>query len=155
MERELRARGEVGAVVWNLGMDGAAFAQIERLAARELDALAPTRVIVNSVVNNAYGAAPDMRAPLERLVRAIAQRGVPLMLVKEPSLEPIYGTHRWATVMPYLEVLESVAREHRVQIVDPLPSFRAHRGEFLFMDDVHLTPRGHRLLASILADALP
>lgn len=148
--------GRTGAVkVWNLAIDGGVLSQVEDMLPADLAELRPTSVVVDCVVNNAFGSTiRATRAELTRVGEICRRAHVPLWLVKEPTMEVVYGDGRWAQVGPYYALLDEVGRAGAAIVVDPNPSFSEHREEFLFMDEIHLAPRGHALLASILEDAV-
>ena len=52
------------------------------------------------------------------------------------------------------KVLRSLAEANGFTFVDALPAFRQRRGESLYYDHCHPTPRGNRILGELLADAL-
>lgn len=155
LEQLLRARGVASVSVWNLGVDAAGLDHIREHLPERIAALAPTHLIVNSVVNSApMGMAEVYRTALESFLAVARPLVRTIVFVEEPDLEPIYQAGRWPSVSPLYPVLEDVARRHGLAVIDPIPILAAHREEFLFMDDVHFTAHGHRVMAEVLADAL-
>ncbi len=154
LESELRQAVDPRAAVWNLGVDSAGLDSVRKRLERAIDELHPSHVVVNSIVNNGRFTAPEFRDAIAAFVAAEAPKVPHLLFVKEPALEPIYQAHRWMTIAHLYPALDEGARGANVEVVDPLPAFLAHRDEFLFMDDVHLAPRGHQLLAQVLAEAI-
>lgn len=141
--------------VWNFGVDSAGLDHIlEHLPAR-LAAAHPTHLLVDSIVNSAPGGnAETYRASLARFLDATRGGEARLVMVKEPDLEPVYGHSRWPSIAGLYPVLDELAGGAGVAVIDPLPTLVAHRDEFLFLDDVHFTPHGHRVMAEALATAL-
>lgn len=149
-----RAAGQPVAV-WNFGVDSAGLDHIvEHLPAR-LAAARPTHLLVDSIVNSAPGGnAETYRASLARFLEATHSGEAKLVMVKEPDLEPVYGHSRWPSIAGLYPVLDELAGKAGVPVIDPVPALAAHRDEFLFLDDVHFTPHGHRVMAGALANAL-
>lgn len=141
--------------VWNFGVDSAGLDHIvEHLPAR-LAAAHPTHLLVDSIVNSAPGGnAATYRASLTRFLDATQGGEARLVMVKEPDLEPVYGHSRWPSIAGLYPVLDELAGRAGVPVIDPLPTLVAHRDEFLFLDDVHFTPHGHRVMADALTTAL-
>lgn len=141
--------------VWNFGVDSAGLDHIvEHLPAR-IAAAHPTHLLVDSIVNSAPGGnAETYRASLARFLDATRGGEARLVMVKEPDLEPVYGHSRWPSIARLYPVLDELAAQAGVPVIDPVPTLVAHREEFLFLDDVHFTPHGHRVMAGALASAL-
>ncbi len=153
LEKLLGSPGRA-AIVWNLGVESATLDYLSERFDRWLSPLAPTHLVLNNVANNAFGDPGSFRDALTRLVRTARGRGLSVVLVKEPMLEVVYHAGRWASVGPFYPVLDEVAAAEGAQVLDPIPGFVAERDELLFMDDVHLTPQGHRRMAEALLSML-
>jgi lysophospholipase L1-like esterase len=142
------------AMVWNLGVESATLSYLSERFERWVGPLAPTHVVINNVANNAFGDPAPFRDGLTRVVDLALRHASHVILIKEPMLEMIYHAGRWASVGPFYPVLDEVAIEPGVTVLDPNPMLIEHRDELLFMDDVHLTPQGHRRMAEALAEKL-
>ncbi len=153
LEKQLRARGR-DAIVWNLGVESATLDYLMERFDRWLTPLAPTHLVLNNVANNAFGDPGPFRDGLDRLVRMARARGLDVILVKEPMLEVVYHAGRWASVGPFYPILDEVAAQDGAVVLDPVPRMVELRDELLFMDDVHLTPQGHRRMAEALLSVL-
>ncbi len=155
VERSLRERGVSSVSVWNLGVDAAGLDYIREHLPRNVASLEPTHLIVNSVVNSApLGMADVYRTALERFLALARPLVSTIVLVEEPDLEPIYQAGRWPSVSPLYPVLEEVGQRHGLTVIDPIPTLIDHRDDFLFMDDVHFTPHGHRIMGEVVAAVL-
>ena len=53
----------------------------------------------------------------------------------------------------YQETARQVARRHDAELVDLVPLVEGRAG--LFIDDVHMSPRGYRRVANAVAEAIP
>jgi lysophospholipase L1-like esterase len=101
---------------------------------------------------------PHARPPPERFLstlrawaRLCAERGIALVLIKEPL--------RNDRPLPWKEefraAIDAVAAEYSLPVVDPTPALLAEeRAGTMFMDDVHPTPAGHAVIAREVADAV-
>ena len=96
----------------------------------------------------------DGPTPLDRFERALhdiadllQERGIPLVLVKEAQRgdEPRY----WKP--EFYAAIDRIAESHGARVVDPKPALEAAGGAAVFMDPVHLTPRGNRAQAGAIA----
>lgn len=155
VERLLRARGMDSVVVWNLGVDAAGLDYIREHLPAHVASLAVTHLVVNSVVNSApLGMADVYRSALEGFLVAARPLVSTIDLVEEPDLEPVYQAGRWPSVSPLYPVLEDVAQRHGLTVINPVPTLIEHREDFLFMDDVHFTPHGHRIMGEVVAAGL-
>jgi lysophospholipase L1-like esterase len=157
LEALLHARGLGAARVLNLAFDSAVVADIVTAMERDLPRLRPARVVIDAVCNDWLSRSRDYRANLGRALAVARAHGATLTLVKEPMLLAVYGRGDFrfnANEGANYAVLTSFASENGVELVDPAPLLIAHRDEFLFMDDVHLTARGHEVMAEALAAAL-
>ena len=96
-------------------------------------------------------------AELGHMHELLRQRGVPFAVVAVP-----YGPQLADAVQalpadrvrkPQLRLAAACAR-HGIPLLDLWPAFRAHAGEALFVDGIHLTAAGHRLAAQELGPFL-
>jgi hypothetical protein len=92
---------------------------------------------------------PEVRAPHERFEAALremagllAARGIDFVLVKEAYCG---GTNPWREA--FYAAIDRVAGECGARVVDPGPAIAAAGGKALFMDQVHLLPAGHAVMA--------
>ena len=102
MQHLLRDERHLPAAVWNLGVDSVGLDFILDLLQTKTRAIRPTTVVINSVVNNAFGSPATFRERLTTVVTAAKQVAAHVVLVKEPALEPIYAAGRWSTVAPFI-----------------------------------------------------
>jgi lysophospholipase L1-like esterase len=101
--------------------------------------------------------APGRRSPaerygsmLERFARLTAREGLPLILVKEPMRDDQESLWK----VEFHAVMDAIAAEHGLTVVDPRDALRAASDGRLFLDEIHLTPRGHAVLAEAVAPAV-
>ena len=153
LERLLVAGG-ANAIAWNLGVESATLSYLTERYDRWVTPLAPTLVVINNVANNAFGDPGPFRDGLAELVEQALGHAQHVILVKEPMLEVVYLAGRWASVGPFYPMLDEVAKHPGVTVLDPVPMLTEQRDELLFMDDVHLTPQGHRRMAEARARAI-
>lgn len=157
LEAMLHERGLTRASVLNRAFDSAVVADIVTAMERELPGLRPGRVVIDAVCNDWMSRSRDYRANLGRALAVVRAHGAELTLVKEPMLLAVYGRGDFrfnANEGANYAVLTRFAADNGVELIDPAPLLIAHRDEFLFMDDVHLTARGHEVMAEVLAEAL-
>lgn len=97
----------------------------------------------------------DYRANLECLVRMAAEIGSLTMLVTPtPRFERYEGGKR-DIMPPYVAACRAVAWDYHVRCVDVHGAFAQQPTvESLIPDDVHPSPRGHVLIASVLHEPL-
>lgn len=84
------------------------------------------------------------RRTLEDFAVLCAERGMRLVLVKEP----IAGDQRILFKEEYYAAIDAVAAEHGLAVVDPTPALQAAGGAALFMDRVHPKYSGCSVIAS-------
>jgi lysophospholipase L1-like esterase len=90
---------------------------------------------------------PDrFAASLRRYAELARERGIRLVLVKEPIAGD--GPYLWKE--EFHAAMDAVGAEYGVPVVDPSPALQAAGGRQRFIDDVHLKPSGHRILAEVL-----
>lgn len=154
LERLLGGADGGGVIAWNLGVESATLSYLTERYDRWVTPLAPTHVVINNVANNAFGDPGPFRDGLAKLCEKALEHARHVILVKEPMLEVVYHAGRWASVGPFYPVLDEVAKRPGVTVLDPVPMLTERRDELLFMDDVHLTPQGHRRMAEALAAAI-
>jgi lysophospholipase L1-like esterase len=81
---------------------------------------------------------------------SIGARFVIVLVPFEPQLtKEALEADRLYTLKPQRRLMEISAR-HRIPYLDLFPIFEAHREEKLYRDKIHLTERGHRLVADQL-----
>jgi lysophospholipase L1-like esterase len=91
------------------------------------------------------------RRALLRLGRAIASDGARGLLVISPVLDS-WGRYHWAGVH---RTVARLGREAGLEVLDPLEDWRGSQDPSrLRYDRLHYSPRGHRLLARAIADAI-
>jgi len=104
--------------------------------------------------DDSWGLVDDELGHMHELVR---RRGVPFAVVAVP-----YGPQLTDAAQalpaervrkPQLRLAEACAR-HGIPLLDLWPAFRAHAGEALFVDGIHLTALGHQLVAHELGPFL-
>jgi lysophospholipase L1-like esterase len=83
-----------------------------------------------------------------------AARGAAVVLVGEPCAEPTIYADRRHGAFGYYDVLRDVARREGALYLDAPAAFIERRDDVLFVDAVHLTERGHQLLAALLAPVI-
>ena len=151
VQARLQARGLADALCYNLGIDAAGSAYIRSHLRQTLGPLATSQVVVTAVVNDGTTAPATYRANMEEILAASARAGASkALVVKELERDGVYTDDK-GPLQPLYKVLDGLGAAGRAVVVDPLPDFVAHRDEFLFIDGVHLTARGHALLAEIIA----
>jgi len=96
----------------------------------------------------------DGPTPLDRFeqsLRAVADllqsRGIALVLVKEAQR----GDESRPWKREFYDAIERIGAEHGAPVVDPKPALDAAGGAAVFMDAVHLIPRGNRAQAGAIA----
>jgi lysophospholipase L1-like esterase len=99
----------------------------------------------------------DGPTPLDRFERALhdivdllQERAIPLVLVKEAQR----GDEPRAWKAEFYAAIERIGGEHGAAVVDPKPALDAAGGPSMFMDPVHLVPRGNRVQAGAIAPAV-
>ena len=76
---------------------------------------------------------------------SIAQHAnVKVLLIIEPSIK--LGIHQPA-IAPYIRLLQAVAHKHHIPVVNPLPEMSIYNPGDMFMDYIHLTGFGHKIMA--------
>jgi lysophospholipase L1-like esterase len=89
------------------------------------------------------------RENLSKLVKLMGDRGGKMVLASE-GLSPDPGP-----LQPYFEMMAELAKSHpHVGYVDTAAALHLEPPAAVFLDDSHLTDRGHRLVAGMLADAI-
>jgi len=101
-----------------------------------------------------HAAVGDGPTPLDRFERALHDvadllqgAGIPLVLVKEAQR----GDEHRAWKAEFYAVIDRIAEGHGARVVDPKPALDAAGGAALFIDPVHLNPRGNRVQAGAIA----
>lgn len=135
-----------------------ALKRFDRMVARR----APDLVVVMLGLNDARPPvdrapiAPDTyRANLAQIAQMIGELGArPMLVTPTPRLERLDGGKR--NIMgPYVAACRSVAWDYHLRCVDVHAAFCAQTDvESLLPDDVHPSPRGHVLIASVLHEPL-
>jgi len=89
---------------------------------------------------------------LENIVRLLRSNNIPCVFILEPYY---YGLYQGETVLVKTRnaILEVASKEGAI-IVDPYPMFIQEKDRPLFVDKLHLTRFGCRLLAEIIADKI-
>lgn len=66
--------------------------------------------------------------------------------------EPLAGDKAFAFLWKaeFRAAMERVGARHGLPVVDPTPALQAAGGGALFMDQVHLAPAGHEVVAAVL-----
>lgn len=91
----------------------------------------------------------EARENLEAIVKMATDAGAGVLLASE-GLAPDPGP-----LLPYDQMMEELAADHGgVVYVDAASALHAADDGTLFLDDCHLSDRGHRLVAGLLRDAL-
>ncbi len=95
-------------------------------------------------------------ANLEALCARMYARGggvVFLVLPNREDVEPLSHDPAWA---PYRQAMREAAARWGAAIAEAPPAFRAsgRSADALFLDQMHPTPLGHRILADVVGDAL-
>jgi lysophospholipase L1-like esterase len=89
------------------------------------------------------------RANLTHLIRLMADRGGRVVLASE-GLSPDPGP-----LVPYFQMMEELAQAHdHVLYLDTAAALHQQPPAGVFLDDSHLTDRGHRLVAAMLTSAI-
>ncbi|MGQ0552525.1 MAG: SGNH/GDSL hydrolase family protein [Planctomycetota bacterium] len=84
---------------------------------------------------------------LTRFAQLAQERGFTLILVPEA----IAGDAPYLWKHEFYANMWRVGREHDALVVDPTPALQAAGGADHFIDEVHLKPSGHRIVARVLA----
>lgn len=84
---------------------------------------------------------------LEDYAVLLAERGVPLVLVKEP----LAGDGPRLFKEEFYAAIDRVAGRHGLEVVDPTPHLQRHGGRALFLDEVHPTEEGAARIAEVVA----
>jgi lysophospholipase L1-like esterase len=105
-------------------------------------------VVITSGVNDANN--PDFPAKLALMLEAVEQRGAKLMLIPEPTEEPVAEP-----VRARQEEVKKFAREKNIPFVD-LPALMEKMADsgYLWWDFVHLSDGGAAVVAEAMAPAL-
>ena len=157
------AQFDAPAMLERLTDDGAAFGAVSRfLLRREIDAGSrANRRFMSSFVRGddpvlawqGGVGGPGVRSPpdrflaaLERLLKRVTAGGARLVLVKEAVFheEPMIWRRSFDSV------IDQLGEKYAARVVDPTPELTRRGGRDLFMDHVHLLPRGNREMARIL-----
>ncbi len=154
LEAHLAADVGVRARVWNMGADSANVGDVVRIVERQAADLRDAYVVVSSIENNVYDEGHTTEDRFRELIRIASSAGAHLILVKEPTLDTVYGLTPEPGISAGYRLLDQLAAEANVPVADPNPEFARHRDEFLFMDRAHLAPRGNEVMAMALAQAL-
>jgi lysophospholipase L1-like esterase len=89
------------------------------------------------------------RENLSHIISLMKDRGGRVVLASE-GLSPDPGP-----LVPYFQMLQSLAEAHsEVIFVDTAAALHQQSAASVFLDDSHLTDRGHRLVAAMLAEAI-
>lgn len=86
-------------------------------------------------------------AAMLRLLERATAAGARPILVKEP----VFADEPMVWRSEFDAVLDRLGREFDAPVVDPAPRLEREGGSDLFMDHVHLNPRGHRVMAEFMA----
>ncbi len=89
--------------------------------------------------------------PLQRMAARTAQRGAGFAVLCFPFLRSERFT---ATDRCDLQPLVDWASQARVPLLDPIPAYAAYPTSDLRLDDIHLSPLGHRVLTQATFDWL-
>ena len=127
--------------------------KLNRLLAAFAEKGPPTAPLWAAIEDDPRARTPPERfaANLRAWARLCAQRGVALVLVKEPVRDdmPLLWKEEFRAA------IDAVAAEFGLPVVDPTPALlAAGPGTELFLDDVHPTPAGHAVIARELAVVL-
>ena len=98
----------------------------------------------------------DYAANLERLVEMASERDADVVFVVPANNEDMKGGDGDKAWDPYRQVMRDTAARHGAPVIDVPAVFKASgqsRTE-LFLDEMHPTVAGHRLMGEALADAL-
>lgn len=111
---------------------------------------------------------------LECLILLAKQKNIKVILIKQPinvdieidfnkeTIESLKEKVKKATSIKEMRIytqyllvkeMERIGFEHKLAIVNPLDEFKRNKEEY-FLDDVHLTAKGNRKLAEIIAKSL-
>ncbi|MDP6932654.1 MAG: SGNH/GDSL hydrolase family protein, partial [Myxococcota bacterium] len=96
---------------------------------------------------------------LDTVIREAADRGVGVVLLAPCNVESVQGRLE-SSWLPYFEAQRQVAAHHQVPLVELRDAFAETADQLprgasaLFVDQVHPSIEGHRLLAATLAGAL-
>ena len=105
---------------------------------------------------------PDYATNLDGIIREAARRNIGVMLLSPPAkvevTQSVAPPHQWGSYrgqqaavarhhgIPHLDATESFAADH---LADPSPN-----ADHLFMDDLHPSIRGHKLMARLIDEGL-
>ncbi len=89
-------------------------------------------------------------AAFDRLLRRAVADGARPVLVKEPVFADAPSVWR----AEFDAVIDRLGARYDAPVVDPTPRLAREGGRVLFIDHVHPSPRGHRLMAEIVAPAV-
>ena len=97
---------------------------------------------------------PRYATLLDELVREAADRDVAALFIKPANRQSLTERGHW---QPYYDAMDAVAAHHGLQVVDMNAAFRDSEESLdaLFLDKMHPTVLGHRLVGEALALAVP
>jgi acyl-CoA thioesterase-1 len=167
LEKGLIASGRRVRVI-NAGVGGHTTA--DALARFERDVLAhqPTHVVIMFGMNDSWIdqdktasrlTVAEYTANLKKMIATLkGRRIVPILMTANPTIAPRYGPERNVTLKKYVEAMRAVAREERVLLLDVYARFAELALEgvdlnTLFTDAMHPNPKGHAIIAGMLAQA--
>ena len=89
------------------------------------------------------------RDNISRIITLVTSRGGTVILASE-GLSPDPGP-----LLPYFQMLSKLAQAHtQVHFVDTAAALHKHPPASIFLDDSHLTDKGHRLVADMMTQAI-
>ncbi len=93
---------------------------------------------------------------LDELVRDAADRGVGVLLLRLGNTQQLERSDEYMSWDPYFEAMGALAEHHQLPLVDVGPLFLASglQEQELYLDVMHPTTRGHKLIAKALRDTL-
>ncbi len=154
LEGDLRRTADPAATVWNMGISSARITDINARLLADLAKLAPAQVVLYSVGNDVPMDPKDFRHEVEWFLDRVTPVA-PVLLVEEQDFDIVYDWYSAAQIPPHYGVLRDIACERGISFLDPTEEMKAHRDEFLSLDqDGHLTKYGYAIIARRMAERL-
>jgi lysophospholipase L1-like esterase len=169
LKKSLTESGRKARVI-NAGIGGNTTADALARFDRDVLVQQPTHVVIMFGLNDSWIdtgktasrlTVAEYAANLKKMIATLQERHiVPILMTSNPAIAPRYGPERNVTLKKYVEAMRTVAQEDRILLLDVYARFAELALEgvdlnTLFTDAMHPNPKGHALIAGMLAPAFP